>query len=413
MSTNDEDFLTPRGLLVQGSFVCDGPSFKEFQAAVDASLNLPYDQQGFMRWCGISLMGWSILVTQLNPIVDTCYTAVQAIQLLGYAYREVGTVCDRILDTSSTAEHDYDAMFQGLNDLTDDPDNGDLRQKVQKLTADRLDGVTALESKTDATFGQLNEGTDGVKNCEDQLKTILKNLNGSELEDELRERDPADDLEDDLTALGVIREKVAAMNMEDQSGEAIHNMQLVLGSVRVIITDLTAIEDSIEKANAPANEIILGHEKAKIIRKWNDLAVEGELDLLKQQLRTAAGRPSLLVILPRVHGLLQCLLVLLQRLQQLVLRFELIRLRQSRHHEGVGAGGPRHDLIFDLLVQEPVDVQDRLHLLHGLLGGLESSTLDQRLQQPAHERRVLGVGSGFGGSGNGRQSGALVSIGVE
>lgn len=92
MSTTDEDFLTPRGLLVQGSFVCDGPSFKEFQTAVDASLNLPYTQDRFMYWCGISQMGWNIvwpllcpfsdpgivshnekLFTQLNPIVNTCY----------------------------------------------------------------------------------------------------------------------------------------------------------------------------------------------------------------------------------------------------------------------------------------------------------------------------------------------------
>lgn len=98
-----------------------------------------------------------------------------------------------------------DAIFQGLNDLTDDPDNGALRQQVQKLTADRLDGVTVLESKTDTTFSLLNEGTNGVKDCEDQLKTILKNLNNSELEDKLRKNDPEGDLEGDLTALGVIR----------------------------------------------------------------------------------------------------------------------------------------------------------------------------------------------------------------
>lgn len=97
------------------------------------------------------------------------------------------------------------AIFQGLNDLTDDPDNGALRQQVQKLTADRLDGITVLESKTDTTFSLLNEGTNGVKDCEDQLKTILKHLKNSELEDKLRENDPAGDLEGDLTALGVIR----------------------------------------------------------------------------------------------------------------------------------------------------------------------------------------------------------------
>lgn len=98
-----------------------------------------------------------------------------------------------------------DAMFQGLNDLTDDPDNEALREEVKQLTADRLDGVTSLESKTDSTFGELKDGTDGVKDCEDQLKIIVKNLNNSELEDELRNNDPADDLEDDLAALKFTR----------------------------------------------------------------------------------------------------------------------------------------------------------------------------------------------------------------
>lgn len=273
MSTNDDDFLTPRGLLVQGSFVCDGPSFKDFQAAVDASINLPWTQDKFMQWCQISLSGWGYLNEQLYPIVDTCDIAVDAINLLGSAYRDIGTVCDCILHTSSTAEHDYDAMFQGLNDLADDPSNENLWKQVQKLTADRLNDVTILERKTDATFGNLNENTEQVKDCEDQLKTIIKNLNFSELEDVLRKYE-VEHYPGDVRALGVIREKVAAMSMGDQSKQAIHNMQLVLGSVRVVITDLTAIKDSIEKANAPANEIILGHEKDKIIRKWNDLAVE-------------------------------------------------------------------------------------------------------------------------------------------
>ncbi|PLB43893.1 hypothetical protein P170DRAFT_468634 [Aspergillus steynii IBT 23096] len=274
MSSDDDDFLTPRGLLVEGSFVCDGPSFQDLQTAVNASLELPYTQDRFQYWSGISPMGWNILNTYFIPLVDTCYSAVQSIQGLGHGYREVGTVCDLILSTASTAQSDYDALFQGLNDLTNDPDNEALREQVRKLTADRLDGVTTLETKTDTTFGEMKDGTDGVKTCEDQLKTILRNLDDSELEDLLRKNDPEDDLEDDLAALKYIRDKVAAMDMEAQSGGALQNLQLALGSVRVVITDLTAIQNAIENTSEPANEIILGHEKAKIIRKWSDLATE-------------------------------------------------------------------------------------------------------------------------------------------
>ena len=107
--------------------------------------------------------------------------------------------------TPPSHQETIDAIFQGLNDLTSDPNNKELRQEVHKLIDDRLDGVESLESKTSDTFDQLNQGTDGVKDCEDQLKTILKNLNDSGLEDELRQNDPASDLEDDLAALGLIR----------------------------------------------------------------------------------------------------------------------------------------------------------------------------------------------------------------
>ena len=107
--------------------------------------------------------------------------------------------------TPPSHQETIDAIFQGLNDLTSDPNNKELRQEVHKLIDDRLDGVESLESKTSDTFDQLNQGTDGVKDCEDQLKTILKNLNDLGLEDELRQNDPASDLEDDLAALGLIR----------------------------------------------------------------------------------------------------------------------------------------------------------------------------------------------------------------
>ncbi|KAK1150190.1 hypothetical protein N8T08_000092 [Aspergillus melleus] len=139
------------------------------------------------------------------------------------------------------------ALFQGLNDLTNDPDNEQLRTKVKQLTSDRLEGVTTLESKTNDTFGGLKEGTDAVKDCEDQLKAIVDGFNDSQMENELREYDSEDYLEQDLAALEYIK---------------------------VVITDLTAIAESIEKLTVPANAIILGHEKAKIIRKWEDLKVE-------------------------------------------------------------------------------------------------------------------------------------------
>ncbi|KAH8425881.1 uncharacterized protein LDX57_003619 [Aspergillus melleus] len=252
MSADDEDFLTPRGLLVQGSFVCDGPSFKDFSAAVDASLELPYTQDRFEGWSGLSSMGWNALISELHPILDICYTDVQSTVELGTYFREVGTVCDKILDTASTAQTDYDALFQGLNDLTNDPDNEQLRAKVKQLTADRLEGVTTLEKKTNDTFGGLKEGTDAVKDCEDQLKAIVDGFNDSQMENELREYDSEDYLEQDLAALEYIK----------------------VSAVRVVITDLTAIAESIEKLTVPANAIILGHEKAKIIRKWEDLKTE-------------------------------------------------------------------------------------------------------------------------------------------
>ncbi|KAI9041617.1 uncharacterized protein KD926_006691 [Aspergillus affinis] len=247
MSANDEDFLTPRGLLIQDSFVCDGPSFKDFSKAVGASLELPYTQERFEYWSGLSGMGWNAvwpllcpvcfpicahdekLISELHPILDICYTDVQSTVTLG-----------------------------GLNDLTNDPNNEQLRAKVQKLTADRLDGVTALEKKTDDTFGGLKSGTDAVKDSEDRLKAIVNGFNVSQMEQELCDYDPEDYLEQDLAALKYIRTKLREYK----------------GAVRVVITDLTAIGDSIEHLTVPANEIILGHEKAKIIRKWEGLKTD-------------------------------------------------------------------------------------------------------------------------------------------
>ena len=55
----------------------------------------------------------------------------------------------------------------------------------------------------------------------------------------------------------------------------------------MLITDLTAIQKAIENTSEPANEIILGHEKAKIIRKWADLATEGKRHIPQMRMNTA------------------------------------------------------------------------------------------------------------------------------
>lgn len=50
----DQEFLTPRGLLVNKSFVCEGPSFSRLIVAINNMMSVPYTKEQVLERFGFS-----------------------------------------------------------------------------------------------------------------------------------------------------------------------------------------------------------------------------------------------------------------------------------------------------------------------------------------------------------------------
>ncbi|KAB8076622.1 hypothetical protein BDV29DRAFT_154485 [Aspergillus leporis] len=69
MSTNTE-FLSPRGLLIEDTFCCDGPSFRELYDALLSTQNLPASDDQICSKSGLTVTEYRTLYTMVWPIVE-------------------------------------------------------------------------------------------------------------------------------------------------------------------------------------------------------------------------------------------------------------------------------------------------------------------------------------------------------
>ncbi|KAL6700748.1 hypothetical protein J3F84DRAFT_359116, partial [Trichoderma pleuroticola] len=209
----DESFLSPRGLLVNNnsSFVCNGPNFSKLQQATQATLNLPYDDQGIRYYVGFTNKGMQDLYPDiLIPAMDDFYKITNQSMVLETGYRSVGDVCKFILELSAAAQVDYDEIFDALERLYgDESDNESLSEEVQAKMKERMDKLTSLSNMATEVTNILRDAIGNVTEAQILVKKIGADLSSQSIIERLRkchegERN-SEDFDTDCNAVGILQ----------------------------------------------------------------------------------------------------------------------------------------------------------------------------------------------------------------
>ncbi|KAI1496479.1 hypothetical protein F5X99DRAFT_414051 [Biscogniauxia marginata] len=263
MSTKADEFLSPRGLLINDKFCCGVASFSQIYKALQSVEKLPRDDQS-LQYLGFT---------------DTGLQAIQvASNDAGVGYRKVLDVCDRALDVGSTARQDYDVIFDGLEELYNDPDNESLHRQVDQMIRGRLSNMDILSSVAASTKELITSSTEAIIEHQKKLGPLAKPLqDSSHISKLLRERDHDDeDYQQDIDAVQIILKIMADQKMEDQSGPTLSDLEQLLGGVTAILSDITELRDKFESAARPGPDLVLNLRKENLIKHWDYLVKEGE-----------------------------------------------------------------------------------------------------------------------------------------
>ncbi|KAF7593690.1 hypothetical protein BBP40_010982 [Aspergillus hancockii] len=258
MSTNT-DFLSLRNLLIKGTFCCDGSSFQQLYNALLSAQDLPASDDAICSKSGLTMTGYQALYTMVWPIAEKFQETQQSSASLRgrtqVGYRKVTDVCDQTLDVSTTVKADYDAIFNDLEKLFEDPDNETLHiaDATAEIVRDSPQDITEHQKK----LTELSKAFDDT----------------SYVEGILRDRDQnEEDVQNDLGALSVIqkyqKDIIKGQDMENQSAASLSNLQVLTGAVGAISSDLRNLRQSIEENAHPGPGLLLGLEE-KILELWD------------------------------------------------------------------------------------------------------------------------------------------------
>ncbi|KAL7954362.1 hypothetical protein V8C34DRAFT_317325 [Trichoderma compactum] len=243
----------PRGLLVNNNsnFVCNAPNFSKLQQATQATLNLPYDDQGIPYVVGFTDKGMQELYADiLIPTMDDFYKS---------GYFSVGDVCKLILELSAAAQGDYDEIFDALERLYGDESGDDsLREEIQAKMKERIDKFTSLS----------NMATDVINSLRDGIRNVT--------EAQILGESDSEDFDIDWNALGILQDIIDKQNMQDDSGCSINNLQHAVGAAVDIWNDLTALSTYVAENTDPGPGPLLNLHKNKLLEMWSDLATEAK-----------------------------------------------------------------------------------------------------------------------------------------
>ncbi|KAK8920143.1 hypothetical protein VCV18_008978 [Metarhizium anisopliae] len=250
----DLDYLTPRGLLVNKNFVCQGPSFSSLFLAINKMLDVPYNKETMAKEFNYS-----------NDVFDVA------------AYRDVGDVCDRILVLSASAPEDYNKLFDDLARLyKDESDNEALRKSVKEQIDARLAGINNVSTKATATRAVLATSTDAVTLAQDQLKQVGAQLNTEAIYRRLLEAFMPDMVKIAMNnfAINMMRAWIGQIQLTDGTAASLVELQKAVGAVAEIDMDLISLRKYVEENTTPGPSPILDLQKGNILEKWEDLDKE-------------------------------------------------------------------------------------------------------------------------------------------
>ncbi|KAI0531558.1 hypothetical protein GGR58DRAFT_508370 [Xylaria digitata] len=275
MSTDAEKFLSPRGLLINNKFCCDVLSFSKIDKVLESNQSLPYNDQG-LQYMGFTTMGIQTLYTYLWPILEEFYEIQVQSNNARSSYRSVIDICNRAIELGSSARQDYDIIFDGLEELYNDPDNEDLYNKVHRAIRDRLDNTNIFSDIATAVREDITSSTQGLIDHQTKLLPLAKPLrDSSSVSDMLHDGDPSEeDVQDDMNAVQKLLETVDGQKMEDQSGLTLDDLEKLLGAAVAILSDITTLRDNFEDDARPGPHLVLNLRKENLIEQWDDLVKE-------------------------------------------------------------------------------------------------------------------------------------------
>ncbi|KAH0602154.1 hypothetical protein MHUMG1_01033 [Metarhizium humberi] len=259
----DLDYLTPRGLLVNKNFVCQGPSFSSLFLAINKMLDVPHSKETMAKEFNFS-----------NDAFDVIHSNAGKLKA---AYRDVGDVCDRILVLSASAPEDYNKLFDDLARLyKDESDNEALRKSVKEQIDARLAGINNVSTKATATRAVLATSTDAVTLAQDQLKQVGAQLNTEAIYRRLLEAFMPDMVKIAMNnfAINMMRAWIGQIQLTDGTAASLVELQKAVGAVAEIDMDLISLRKYVEENTTPGPSPILDLQKGNILEKWEDLDKE-------------------------------------------------------------------------------------------------------------------------------------------
>ncbi|KJK81397.1 hypothetical protein H634G_02655 [Metarhizium anisopliae BRIP 53293] len=273
----DLDYLTPRGLLVNKNFVCQGPSFSSLFLAINKMLDVPYNKETMAKEFNYSNDVFDVLLDVLEDCLKYMAEIHSNAGKLKAAYRDVGDVCDRILVLSASAPEDYNKLFDDLARLyKDESDNEALRKSVKEQIDARLAGINNVSTKATATRAVLATSTDAVTLAQDQLKQVGAQLNTEAIYRRLLEAFMPDMVKIAMNnfAINMMRAWIGQIQLTDGTAASLVELQKAVGAVAEIDMDLISLRKYVEENTTPGPSPILDLQKGNILEKWEDLDKE-------------------------------------------------------------------------------------------------------------------------------------------
>ncbi|KID73998.1 uncharacterized protein G6M90_00g032600 [Metarhizium brunneum] len=273
----DLDYLTPRGLLVNKNFVCQGPSFSSLFLAINKMLDVPHSKETMAKEFNFSNDAFDVLLDVLEDCLKYMAEIHSNAEKLKIAYRDVGDVCDRILVLSASAPEDYNKLFDDLARLyKDESDNEALRKSVKEQIDARLAGINNVSTKATATRAILANSTDAVTLAQDQLKHVGAQLNTEAIYRRLLEAFMPDMVKIAMNnfAINMMRAWIGQIQLTDGTAASLVELQKAVGAVAEIDMDLISLRKYVEENTSPGPSPILDLQKGNILEKWEDLDKE-------------------------------------------------------------------------------------------------------------------------------------------
>ncbi|RAQ69188.1 hypothetical protein COH21_012669 [Aspergillus flavus] len=250
----------------------------------------------------LSDLGGLTIMCKLGQIAEKCQEIQASTGMLRVYYQDILTVCDQTLTVASTAEADYDVIFNGLEEIFNDPGNQTLQDRVDTTIKCRLDNITLLAHAAQGTTDGMKEGTFQTIDYQLTLRTLSDELSSSAIQNKLRGiLYSEEELQHDLGGFVKIQNFLAGQNMKNQPAASISNLETLLGAVSAISSDLGSLRESIQESAQPGPELLLDMDKAVLLQdpQLTTLTLPSSDDMLDAETAGPSQNRQALLLLVR------------------------------------------------------------------------------------------------------------------